>query len=181
MAANIYTTEILKDTSQKAVIKLTANFDGTGGEEYQVRIQANTLSGALATNGYMVANTQGGAANTALSYYGLSISRIGYNIASQQKGYVELYWAAVNPANNVPIMNMDLCGQYSEEQGMVSIYNNGAVDKTGDIGIRTFGLGYTANTAYTLFVELRKQNEYYQRGQFNDPAAFNYKPYNISP
>ena len=62
MAANIYTTEILKDTSQKAVIKLTANFDGTGGEEYQVRIQANTLSGALATNGYMVANTQGGAA-----------------------------------------------------------------------------------------------------------------------
>ena len=179
MAANIYTTEILKDTSQKAVIKLTANFDGTGGEEYQVRIQANTLSGALATNGYMVANTQGGAANTALSYYGLSISRIGYNIASQQKGYVELFWAANNPANNVPIMNMDLCGQYSEEQGMVTIKNN-AVGATGDIGVQTVGL--VANCAYTLIVELRKDNAHYQRGQFNDPAAFNYGPdYSLRP
>ena len=143
--ANVYTYEVLKDTTQKTVIKLTANFDGTGGEENQVRIQANSLFGALATNGYLVANSQGGAANTTLSYYGISISRIGYNIASQQKGYVELFWAATNTANNVPIMNMDLCGQYSEEQGMVSIQNNGAVDKTGDIGVRTFGMGFTAN------------------------------------
>jgi hypothetical protein len=55
------------------------------------------------------------------------------------------------------------------------------VDKTGDIGVRTFGMGVVANTAYTLFLEIRKQNEYYQRGQFNDPAAFNYGAYKLTP
>ena len=28
---------------------------------------------------------------------------------------------------------------------------------------------------------LNKENEYYQRGQFNDPAAFNYGSYGIRP
>jgi len=176
--ANIYTYEVLKDTTQKAVIKLTANFDGSGQENNVSRIQANSLYGALATNGYLLANNQGGAANTALPYYGITISRIGYNIASQQKGYVELFWSATNPANNVPIFNMDLCGQYSEEQGMVTIQNN-AVGATGDIGVMSVGL--VANCAYTLIVELRKDNAYYQRGQFNDPAAFNAGPYSIKP
>ena len=75
-------------------------------------------------------------------------------------------------------MNMDLCGQYSEDQGMVSIRNN-APNATGDIGVTSFGM--VANTAYTLFIELRKENQYYQRGQFNDPAAFNYPPYGVTP
>jgi hypothetical protein len=119
--------------------------------------------------------------NTAKSYYGLSVSRIGYNIASQQKGYVELYWTnGANTAQSVPIMNMDLCGQYSEEQGMVSIQNN-APGATGDIGVRTFGMGYVANTAYTLFIELRKDNAMYQRGQLTEPSAFNYSNYGVRP
>jgi len=173
--ANLYTYQILRDTTEKTVIKLTANFDGTGQESNNARIQANTLYGALATNGFQVANTQGGAANTTLPFYNLSITRIGYNIASQQKGYVELYWTG---STSVPIINMDLSGEYSEDQGMVSIPNN-AVSPTGDIGIATIGLG--ANCAYTLFIELRKDNQQYQRGQFNDPGAFNFKPYNLKP
>jgi len=91
--------------------------------------------------------------------------------------YVELFWYS-STGNNTPIMNMDLCGQYSEDQGMVSIYNN-APGKTGDIGVQTFGL--SANCAYTLFIELRKDNAMYQRGQFNDPAAFNYGAYKVTP
>jgi len=174
--ANNYTYEILKDTTQKTVIKLTANFDGTGQENNVARIQANTLYGALGTDGLPLGYP--GASNVALPFYGLTVSRVGYNIASQQKGYVELYWTTANTAGGTPIMNMDLCGQYSEDQGMVSIRNN-AVNPTGDIGVQTFGL--TANCAYTLFVELRKDNQYYQRGQFNDPAAFNYKPYGLTP
>ena len=177
--ANLYTYEVLRDTTQKTVIKLTANFDGTGDENNPYRIQANTLLGALDSS---KANLLSSTSNTgALSYYGLSVSRIGYNVASQQKGYVELYWTnGANTAQSVPIMNMDLCGQYSEEQGMVSIYNN-APNATGDIGVRTFGMGAIANTAYTLFVELRKDNSTYQRGQFNDPAAFNAPPYSLRP
>mgnify|MGYP003348231388 CR=1 FL=1 len=65
--ANNFTYEVLRDTTQKTVIKLTANFDGSGEENNAYRIQANTLYGALATNGYPVANVNGGAANTALA------------------------------------------------------------------------------------------------------------------
>jgi len=170
--ANVYTYQVLRDTTEKAVIKLTANFDGTGQESNAYRIQANTLSGALTSNNNIIPN------GTPLSYYGLTVTRIGYNIASQQKGYVELTWTAANTAQSVPIMNMDLCGEYSEDQGMVSIKNN-APNATGDIGVTTVGL--VANCAYTLIIELRKENQYYQRGQFNDPSAFNYPPYGVTP
>jgi len=40
--ANKYTYQVLRDTTEKAVIKLTANFDGTGQENNVSRIQANT-------------------------------------------------------------------------------------------------------------------------------------------
>jgi hypothetical protein len=49
----------------------------------------------------------------------------------------------------------------------------------GNIGVRT--RNYVANTSYTIVIELRKENEYYQRGQFNDPAAFNYGAYSLKP
>lgn len=175
--ANIYTYQVLRDTTEKAIIKLTANFDGSGQENNTARIQANTLYGALDANNVPLHSALS-VSNTALPYYGLSISRIGYNIASQQKGYVELSWTTANTAQSVPIMNMDLCGEYSEDQGMISIPNN-APGATGDIGVQTFGL--TANSAYTLFIEIRKDNAYYQRGQFNDPAAFNYGNYSLKP
>ena len=175
--ANIYTYQVLRDTTEKTVIKLTANFDGSGQETNNYRIQANTLYGALDANGVPLYSALS-VSNTTLPFYGLSVSRIGYNIASQQKGYVELTWTAANTAQSVPIMNMDLCGEYSEDQGVVSLKNN-APNPTGDIGVYTYGLG--ANCAYTLFIELRKDNQYSQRGQFNDPAAFNYKPYGVTP
>jgi hypothetical protein len=38
-----------------------------------------------------------------------------------------------------------------------------------------------ANTSYTIVMELRKDNAHYQRGQFNDPAAFNYPPFGLTP
>ena len=111
--ANIYTYQVLRDTTEKAVIKLTANFDGSGQEANSYRITANSLYGALDANGAVLGTAQS-VSNTPLSFYNLSISRIGYNIASQQKGYLELSWM-------------------------------------------------------------------YQRGQFNDPSAFNYRPYGVTP
>ena len=83
--ANIYTYQVLRDTTEKTVIKLTANFDGSGQETNNYRIQANTLYGALDANGVPLYSGLS-VSNTALPFYGLSVSRIGYNIASQQKG-----------------------------------------------------------------------------------------------
>ncbi len=168
--ANVYTYQLLRDTTEKTVIKLTAKFDGSGQEANTSRIQANTLYGAMDANSNPLV-----AGNTALPFYELSLTRVGYNIASKQQGYVELFWNGTTPSS---IVTLDLCGEYSEDQGMVSIKNN-AVGPNGDIGINTYGM--TANCAYTLVLELRKNNQMYQRGQFNDPASFNYPPYGITP
>ena len=78
--ANKFTYQILRDTNTDTVIKLTGVFDGSGQEANNVRIQANTLFGALATNGYLVANNQGGAANTTLSYYDLQLMGLKYYV-----------------------------------------------------------------------------------------------------
>ena len=57
--SNSFTYQVIKDTTEHAIIKLTASFDGSGQESNNSRIAANTLYGALATNGYLVANSQG--------------------------------------------------------------------------------------------------------------------------
>jgi len=180
--ANKYTYQVLKDDTQFAVIKLTADFDGTGQENNTARIAANTLYGALATNGFLVANSQGGAANTTLSYYGLNVNRIWYD-TDTGTGDVQLYWSNTASAlanAGVPIMFLQGNGEYDAGGNWITIRNpNRTSFHNGDIGIVT--RGQVANSSYTIILELRKENEYYQRGQFNDPAAFNYGEYSIRP
>lgn len=180
--ANRFSYQVLKDDTQFAVIKLTGEFDGSGQENNTARIAANTLYGALATNGYPVANSQGGAANTTLSYYGLTINRIWYD-TDTATGDVQLFWAnnANELANNgVPIVFMQGNGEYDAGGNWITIKNpTRTANNNGDIAICT--RGQVANASYTIILELRKENEYYQRGQFNDPAAFNYGEYSIRP
>lgn len=78
-------------------------------------------------------------------------------------------------------MHMNGNGEYDGMGNWVTIPNNskGTANSVGDIGIITRGM--IANSVYTVIVELRKENEYYQRGQFNDPAAFNYGNYSLRP
>ena len=44
--ANSFTYQVIKDTTEHVVIKLTASFDGSGQESNTSRIQANSLYGA---------------------------------------------------------------------------------------------------------------------------------------
>jgi hypothetical protein len=171
--ANVYGINVLKDDTQHAVIKLTAKFDGTGQETNTARIVANTLSGALATNGFLVANTQGGSANTTLPYYGLAINRLWYDCSGTANSDVELYWTAT-ASNTAFFMNGN--GEYDGAGNWITIPNPtaGAAGSNGNIGITTRGMGN--GDSYTIILELRKDNAFYQRGQFNDPAAFNYGP-----
>jgi len=193
--SNKFTYQVLRDTQTDAIIKLTGVFDGVSGSELNVaRIQANSLFGALATNNYLVANSQGGSANTPLSYYDLQLTGVKYyvNFPTSNVGGVELFWsgnntgtAALAYANSSTIFHLNLQGEFGLGEQLPSILNNsgdGVHANTvgnGDIGIQT--TGGTANSAYTLIITLRKNNAMYQRGQFNDPAAFNYKPYNLVP
>jgi hypothetical protein len=177
--ANAYSYQVLKDDTQHVVIKITGKFDGTGQEANAVRIQANSFSGALATNGYPVANTQpSGVANTALPYYGLSVHRMWFDCTNSNSADVELYWNAATPQT---LMMLSGVAEYDGNGNWITIPNPtiGTSGAKGDIGIATRGM--VANNSYTIIMELRKHNEYYSRGQFADPAAFNYKPYGLTP
>jgi hypothetical protein len=180
--ANQYSYQVLKDETQYAVIKITADFDGSGQEDNLHRIQANTLYGALATNGFPVANVWGGSANTPLPYYGLTVNKIWYDTYGTN-GTVQLYWSntAFASANSgVPLLLLHGNGEYDASGSWITIRNPSVgANNNGDIGIYT--KGQIANSSYTVILELRKDNAYYQRGQFNDPAAFNYGAYSLKP
>lgn len=183
--ANAFTYQVLKDTNQKAVIKITGFFDGASGDETNTsRIQANALYGALATNGYPVANVQGGAANTPLSYYGLAVEKIWFEANFSGTGHARLTWTSGSAANTKTIIGISGqgVGVYNDNGNWITIPNNaaGTAGCVGDIGIQTFGAN-VANSTYNIVMELRKDNTQYQRGQFNDPAAFNYPPYGVTP
>lgn len=171
--ANEFTYQVIKDTTEHAVIKLTGKFDGTGQEDNAARIQANTLYGALDANNNLLVT-----GNTAKPYYGTTVHRIWYDTLNATTADVELYWRATT-SNTIMFLSGN--GEYDGAGNWVTINNPivGAAGCTGDIGVRTRGMA--ANNSYTIMIELRKQNEYYQRGQFNDPAAFNYGAYSLKP
>ena len=171
--ANSFTYQVIKDTTEHVVIKLTASFDGSGQESNTSRIQANSLYGALNANATPGLLSSGG---SALAYYGLALNRLWYDCGSG--GDVQLFWKA---NTNIPLIIMNGNGEYDGMGNWTTIPNNakGTAGCNGDIGVVTRGMA--ANDSYTMVIELRKENEYYQRGQFNDPAAFNYGDYSIDP
>ena len=174
MAAPVTTYQIIKDTTEHVVIKITGSFDGTSQESNGVRIQANTLYGALDSS---KANLLSSTANTGpLPFYGLSLYRVWYDCSST--GDVQMYWNAATPQT---IFYFNGNGEYDGAGNWVTIPNNtkGTTGSVGDIGVVTRGM--VANDSYTIITELRKDNAHYQRGQFNDPAAFNYGPYGTRP
>ena len=180
--ANRFSYQILKDDTQKAIIKLTGEFDGSGQENNVSRIQANTLYGALATNGYPVANVHGGAANTALPYYGLTIHRMWYD-SDTVAGDIQLYWAnsrSTQANAGVPLLFVQGNGEYDGNGNWITI-KNPTVGENNNGDIAVCSRGQVANASYSIIIEMRKDNAHYQRGQFSDPAAFNYGDYSMRP
>ena len=173
--ANAFTYQVIKDTTERAVIKLTGKFDGSGQEDNASRISANTLYGALNANTTPGLLVNGG---SALPYYNLSIHRLWYDCVNPTSADVELYW---NASTTLTALLLSGTYEYDGNSNWVTIPNSarGTAGCNGDIGIRTRGMA--ANNSYTIILEVRKDNAMYQRGQFNDPAAFNYPPYNVTP
>lgn len=171
--SNVFTYQVLKDTTEHVIVKLTGRFDSDDQEDNPNRIAANSFVGAFNTDGGLLS-----VSGTPLDYYGLTLHRCWYDTVNSAQSDVELYW------NADPVVSL-LClsgnSEYDGAGNWVTI-PNAAKDTTGcngDIGIRT--RGYSANTSYTIVAEFRKQNEYYQRGQLTDPGAFNAPPYSIRP
>lgn len=178
MAGLTTTYQVIKDTTEHAVIKLTASWDSTAPQEDNPhRIQANTLYGALDTS---KANLLSSTSNTGpLSFYGLTVHRLWYDTSNANAADVELYWYSTAKANTLMLLSGN--SEYDGAGNWVTIPNNaqGQPGCNGDIGIRTRGM--TANNSYTIVMELRKDNAHYQRGQLTDPGAFNYGAYHLTP
>jgi len=201
--ANKFTYQVLRDTTTDAVIKITGIFDGSAQEANNARIAANSLSNALATNSYLVANSQGGASNTAFAYYDLQLTGLKYYVnmpvtstSANSQGSVEIFWngygatPAAQYANSATIFHLNGDGEFGLGEQIPAIPNNAnnvlympnittANTANGDIGVYTQGAA--ANCSYTLIIAVRKNNAMYQRGQLNDPAAFNYGQYSLKP
>ena len=178
--ANQFTYQVLKDTNQKAVIKLTGFFDGASGDESNVaRIAANTLYGALDANNVPLRSSLS-LSNTAQSYYGLSIDKIWFEANFAGTGHARLFWNATTAKTIIGVTGQGV-GAYNDNGNWVTIPNNaaGTAGCIGDIGIQTYGA--TANSTYNIVIELRKDNANYDRGQFEDPAAFNFGNYSLKP
>lgn len=174
--ANEFTYQILKDTTEHVIIKLTGKWETSSQEDNPNRISANSFSGALNTDGGLLSVT-----GTPLDYYGLTVHRVWYDTYNGAGGDLELYWNA-NPT--VTMMLLSGNSEYDGAGNWITIPNaakgaEGVTQCNGDIGIKT--RGYVANTSYTIVIELRKQNEYYQRGQLTEPGAFNDPPYSVRP
>ena len=169
-------TQILIDTTKRVVIKRVGIFDAAGLNEVQtVMLDPKTLSGILNANGlpYYAGNTlfSGFASNA------LSIKRIIYNVDAEV-GHLQLKWQGVDAANDKTIVALGVGSGDTNPNDNLPVITNNSPNPTGNITIQT--VGTTANAAYTLIIELHKDNQYYQAGQFNDPAAFNYPPYGIT-
>jgi len=179
--ANSYSYQVLKDDTQHVVIKLTGKFDGSDQEDNIYRIQANTFYGALDANNVPLRSALS-VSNTAKPYYGLTVNRLWYD-TDTSSGSVELYWsntASSTAEDGVPLFFMQGNGEFDGNGNWNTIQNpTVGPNNNGDIAIHT--RGQVANASYTIILELRKDNAHYQRGQFNDPAAFNYGQYAIRP
>jgi hypothetical protein len=168
-------TQILVDTTKRTVIKRVGIFDAAGGNEAAtVVIDPRALSGALNANNlpYQTGNTVSpGFANSAFT-----ISRVVYNVDAEV-GHLQLKWQGTTSDATIYALGVG-AGDTNPQYQLPAITNN-AVGPTGNVTITTTGT--TGNAAYTLIIELHKDNRFYSSGQFTDPAAFNYPPFGVTP
>lgn len=168
--ANQYTYQVLKDTTKQTVIKLTGT-TLSSDESNSARIVANSLFRALDANNNLLVS-----GNVAKPYYGLTVYRVWYNVAVNDGAYLYLTWSG---ANQVPIITMSEAGEYNAAGNWISIKNNNTgANVRGDIGLYSNNV---TSGAYSIIIELHKDNNYYDAGQLVEPNAFNYGPYAVTP
>jgi hypothetical protein len=168
-------TQILIDTNKRTVIKRIGIIDSD--EQETVIVDPKSLAFALNANNlpFYSGNTVApGFANSAFT-----VSRVLASVDSEV-GHLQLKWQGNNLGSDSKTMyafgvgNIDTNPQYQ----LPAIINN-ATFPTGNITLKS--VGTTANAAYTVIIELHKDSRFYSAGQFQDPGAFNYSPYDIKP
>lgn len=163
-------TQVLIDTTRRTVIKRVGILDSN--ENQTVMIDPRSLSGVLDANGALW--TSGNTLPAGFGANSLAIKRIVYNVDAEV-GHLQMKWQGDVSANDKTIVALGVGAGDTNPNDNLPVISNNANQPTGNITIQT--VGTTTNAAYTLIIELHKNGTYFQSGQFNDPAAFNYPPY----
>jgi hypothetical protein len=153
MAYVINTTTIL-DSQKRTVIKIvgSGNPDVVGG---------NLVVNASSLNGYIPL--------TGISNIGLiDVRNINYSISNT--GTVQLFWFGAN--SNATLAFLTGSGSLPVPGTDGYSITNSANGATGDIWLSTTGFN-TANAAFTVILDMKKQTRFYNPGTLLDPAAFN--------
>jgi hypothetical protein len=164
-------TQILIDTNKRTVIKRVGIIDSD--ELENVIIDPRTLAFALNANNlpYQTGNTVAtGFANSAFT-----ISRVIASVDAEV-GHLQLKWQG---GTSQTIYALGVGAIDTNPQYQLPAITNNAVGPTGNVTIKT--VGSTTNASYTVIIELHKNGQFYSSGQFQDPAAFNYPPYGVTP
>ena len=164
-------TQILIDTNKRTVIKRVGIIDSD--ELENVIIDPKTLAYALNANNlpYQTGNTVAtGFANSAFT-----ISRVIASVDAEV-GHLQLKWQG---GTSQTIYALGVGAIDTNPQYQLPSITNNAVGPTGNVTIKS--VGTTTNASYTVIIELHKNGQFYSAGQFQDPAAFNYPPYGVTP
>lgn len=161
MATTLYTTKLI-DTTHRTLIKIV----GTGGTDANtVLIDAASLAYSLNANSKIL-----NSGTDRKSTYKTTIKRIWGQGQIASNAIVTLKW---KDDTNSPIVTFGT-GQFDynfDSEGMTgAIKTPVGANATGNI---IFTSTATTGDAWTLFIDLKKDNRDYDAGQTSDPTAFN--------
>ena len=167
MATTLYTTKLV-DSTHRTLFKIV----GTGGgDSNAIMIDAATLSNSLNVNNKILST-----GTDRKSVYRTTIKRIWGQAQVASNKYVTLQW---KDDTNSPIVTFGT-GHFDynfDREGMSgAITTPVGANATGNI---IFTSTATTGDAWTLFIDLKKDNRDFDAGQTADPAAFNAHGYGI--
>lgn len=163
--ANIIREHRIVDNNKRSLIKYVMISDGTA-ESNSKLVDASTLSGALNVNNQlMLSNTH------PRTNYRTTIKRVFGQ--AKANGYFTINWQGDSNSEIVTISNGSFDYNF-ENLGDNAVIPNPETNATGDILLTSYN--NKTGDSFTLFVDLRKNNEDYHAGQFSDPVSFNRGP-----
>lgn len=163
--ATVFSTQTLVDTTSRTLIKIV----GVGGTDANVKlVTAANLAYALSKTGTAVV-APGDTAN-AKSQYRTTVRRIFGQGQLTAGKYVMLHWANDANTNMISFGSGAFDYNFSADGTVGCIPQPSVANTTGDI---LFSSTAAATDAWTLFIDLKKDNRDYSAGQIADPMAFN--------
>lgn len=161
--ANAIVEQKIIDGNKRALVKYVATVDSAAANV--IVLDASSLAYSLNANGMIMSS------NTHIkSQYRVSVKRIFGQGQFKSKGFVSLRWGGAN-TELVTFGDGQFDYHFDREGLAASIPFADSANCTGDIVYSTTGVA--AGDAFTLFIDLKKDNRDFDSGKTADPSAFN--------